>query len=72
MLTLAIQLMINPNSTKESPMLQSPPPAENPSNPETLSSFSQEDTEEEELLFSNPSLQETFWSLAHTLSTESP
>jgi hypothetical protein len=72
MLTPGIQLMINPNPIKESPMLQSPPPAENPSNPETLSSFSQEDTEEEELLFSNPSPQEISLSLAHTLSTESP
>lgn len=69
MLAPGIQLMIKDNSSKERETPQDHPLEENPSKLVASSSFSQEDTEEEELLFLNHLLLETFWSLVHTLST---
>ncbi len=52
--------MMKANSIKEKPTNQNPPLEENPFNQEMLSFFCQEDTEEEELLYWNPSPQEIF------------
>ena len=68
-LTTGIQLMMNPNCIKEKILNPNLPPADHQSNLAASSFFSQVLTEEEELLYLNPSPQATCWSLDHTLST---
>ena len=67
---LSIQLTIKENCSLENPTSHNQPPEENLSKPAVLSFYCQDHIEEEELLFLNPSHQETFWLLVHMPLTE--